>query len=191
MVLIILSYLLGSFPSALLAGKRKNIDIRQHGSGNLGGTNTFRVLGKKAGFLVSITDLVKGALATLIGLLLVGPETGVLCGIAASLGHSYPVFAGFRGGKSVATGGGVLLVLSPWAVLSAFAVFIVVLYRFRYVSLASICTALAVILFTLLYQYPLSIFWGTLIIALFVIYRHKANITRLLNGTEKKVMQKK
>lgn len=191
-LLIVFSYIMGSFPSALVAGKRHNIDIRQHGSGNLGGTNTFRVLGKKAGYIVSITDLLKGAIAALLGLLVANDyETGVWCGIAATLGHSYPIFAGFRGGKSVATGGGALFVLNPIATLIGALAFAIMLFSVRYVSLASIIAALTVGLLGFVTVDSVAGAWGTLFICLFVIYRHKANISRLLKGTEKKVLQKK
>ena len=112
--ILILGYLLGSIPFALLVGKwGHGIDIRQHGSGNLGTTNTFRVLGKKAGIIVLIGDLGKGAVASLVPILLASELHPLFAGLAAVIGHIYPVFARFKGGKAVATSGGMLLVTSP------------------------------------------------------------------------------
>lgn len=188
-VIIILAYLLGSIPFALIAGKAvADKDIRNYGSGNLGGTNAFRVLGWKAGLVVIGADIFKGALATFLALQVSNSEViGMLGGVAACLGHCFPLFAGFRGGKGVATGTGVFLVLAPQVVISAAVVFAVVLLLFRYVSLASIISAIAVAFLTWFYQlHPILILASWLLVA-FVIYRHRSNIQRLLNGTENRI----
>lgn len=189
---ILLAYLLGSVPFALIAGKVvAGKDIRNYGSGNLGGTNAFRVLGWKAGLAVIGADIFKGALATYLALHVSGNEIiGMLGGVAACLGHCFPVFAGFRGGKGVATGAGVFLVLAPQVIIPAAVVFAVVLALFRYVSLASIMGALAVAIFTWINRlHPILIIASWLLVA-FVIYRHRSNIQRLLNGTENRVGSK-
>ena len=115
LIIVILSYLLGSIPFALIIGKiGYRVDVREHGSGNLGTTNTFRVLGKKAGILVLLGDMGKGFIAALLPLLFGSEMSLLLAGIPAVVGHSYPIFAKFKGGKSVATSGGVLLASFPW-----------------------------------------------------------------------------
>ena len=103
---VIIGYLFGAIPTALIVGKKSKIDIRKHGSGNIGGTNTFRVLGKKAGFIVAIVDVLKGIFPTIIGLWIGGEVIAIFAGFSASIGHSYSIFAGLKGGKSVATSAG-------------------------------------------------------------------------------------
>ncbi|MCP8969138.1 glycerol-3-phosphate 1-O-acyltransferase PlsY [Ectobacillus ponti] len=190
-ILLLAAYLLGSIPSALIVGKAGyGIDIREHGSGNLGGTNTFRILGKKAGFIVTLADILKGTLAASLPLLFSLDLHMLWFGLAAIIGHVYPVFAKFRGGKAVATTAGVLLAYQPLMFLILLVVFLTLLFTTKYVSLSSMLTAVAaVILACLEGDKPLIV--AISFIALFLIYRHRANIKRIMAGTEPKVKLKK
>ncbi|WP_227762002.1 glycerol-3-phosphate 1-O-acyltransferase PlsY [Zhaonella formicivorans] len=185
---LFLAYLLGSIPFALIAGKAvSGKDIRNYGSGNLGGTNAFRVLGWKAGLAVIGADILKGALATYIGLWGGNEVLGMLAGLAAALGHCYPLFAGFRGGKGVATGAGVFLVLAPKVIILSALVFGITLAVFRYVSLASIAGAITVAVLTWAFQMHIILIIASWCLVAFVIYRHRSNIQRLFKGTENRV----
>ncbi|EAC2209993.1 glycerol-3-phosphate 1-O-acyltransferase PlsY [Listeria monocytogenes] len=189
-LLSLLAYVIGSIPSGLWIGKifyKK--DIREFGSGNLGATNSFRVLGIKAGSIVTVMDILKGTVATLLPFffqLNVDHHFWLLTGAFAIIGHSFPLFAGFRGGKAVATSAGVILAYAPLLFVAALIVFLVTLKLSKYVSLSSMIGALAALI--------ISLFMGDWIlivlvacIALFVIWRHRANITRIRNGEEPKI----
>ncbi|EIX0106778.1 glycerol-3-phosphate 1-O-acyltransferase PlsY [Listeria monocytogenes] len=189
-LLSLLAYVIGSIPSSLWIGKifyKK--DIREFGSGNLGATNSFRVLGIKAGSIVTVMDILKGTVATLLPFffqLNVDHHFWLLTGAFAIIGHSFPLFAGFRGGKAVATSAGVILAYAPLLFVAALVVFLVTLKLSKYVSLSSMIGALAALI--------ISLFMGDWIlivlvacIALFVIWRHRANITRIRNGEEPKI----
>lgn len=188
---IFIGYFMGAIPSALLVGKTRNIDIRQHGSGNIGGTNTFRVLGKKAGMIVTFFDILKGVVPTFLGLYFVNETTGLLAGIAASIGHSYSLFIKFRGGKSVATSTGVMLVISPISILFGVMVFAVVLFTTKYVSLSSMLASITVAISVLLVEQQVLIKVVAIFFALFIVTRHYTNIKRLIAGKESKAFQKK
>jgi acyl phosphate:glycerol-3-phosphate acyltransferase len=187
-LVLILAYLLGSIPSGLIIGKVfYKTDIREHGSGNLGGTNTFRTLGVKAGLAVTIADILKGTLAAslpvLFGLDDINP---LLAGVFAVIGHTYPIFAGFRGGKAVATSGGVLLFCAPLMFLTIFVVFFASLYITKYVSLSSMLAGICAVIYAVIdWDIPLLI--AVTLLASFVIYRHRANIKRIMNKTEPKI----
>jgi acyl phosphate:glycerol-3-phosphate acyltransferase len=187
-LVLIIAYLLGSIPSGLIIGKVfYKTDIREHGSGNLGGTNTFRTLGVKAGLAVTVADILKGTLAAslpvLFGLDDVNP---LLAGVFAVIGHTYPVFAGFRGGKAVATSGGVLLFCAPLMFLTIFVVFFASLYITKYVSLSSMLAGICAVIYAAIDgDIPLLI--AVTLLASFVIYRHRANIKRIMNKTEPKI----
>lgn len=186
---LLLAYLIGSIPSGLWVGKVfYGIDIREHGSGNLGGTNTFRTLGKKAGLAVTIMDVLKGTLATLLPIFF-GLEAELhplITGTMAVVGHMFPIFAGFRGGKAVATSGGILLGYAPLLFLIIFVVFFLSLYICKYVSLSSMISAVVALIVTcIMRDVPLILVVGVLTV--FIIYRHRANIQRIKNGTEPKV----
>lgn len=185
--IIILAYLLGSIPSGLIIGKLfYKIDIREHGSGNLGGTNTFRTLGKKAGLAVTAMDILKGTLATFLPFMFDSELHALVAGVFAVVGHMYPIFAGFRGGKAVATSGGVLLAYAPFLFIFMLVFFLICLKLTKYVSLSSMLTSLGTITYSLFTKdVPLIIVVSVL--ALFVIYRHRANITRIRNKTEPKI----
>src|SRR5699024_2693676 len=151
---IILAYLLGSIPSALIIGKlTQKIDIRERGSGNMGATNAFRVLGTKAGIVVTAADILKGTIATLIPLLaslFIEIEVSrLIIGIFAVLGHTYPIFAKFKGGKAVATSGGIILGVHPFLFLAVILTFLISLYLSKYVSLASMVTGVVATIITM------------------------------------------
>ncbi|MBM6618837.1 glycerol-3-phosphate 1-O-acyltransferase PlsY [Bacillus suaedaesalsae] len=189
-IVIILAYLIGSIPSGLLVGKiGYGIDIREHGSGNLGGTNTFRTLGKKAGFIVTIADILKGTLATALPFFFgLSPEEfhPLLVGTFAVIGHMYPIFANFKGGKAVATSGGVLLLYSPLMFITMLALFLLCILITKYVSLSSMLTGLYALIYSIFTgDLPLIIVISVLVI--FIFYRHRANIKRIIDKTEPKV----
>lgn len=194
-LLILLSYLLGSIPSGLWIGKIfYKTDIREHGSGNLGGTNTFRTLGIKAGLIVSILDILKGTAAVLLLLLPFFADTDIhplVLGVVAVVGHMYPIFANFRGGKAVATSGGVILGYHwPIFVLMILAFFII-LKLSKMVSFTSMALGVIGLSYTILYNifYKTDIPFLAVIVLLssFIFYRHRTNITRIKAGTEPKV----
>lgn len=186
--ILIMAYIIGSIPFALIVGKAVGgVDVRNYGSGNLGGTNAFRVLGWKVGIPVIVADILKGILATYLGLALGGETIGILAGVAAAIGHCYPLFAGFKGGKGVAVGAGIFIVLAPKVLLLAAIAFILTLAMSKYVSLSSIIGALTVGVLTLVYEKSLFLTILSWLLVVFVIYRHRANIKRILNGTENKV----
>lgn len=206
MLIIILAlltaYLLGSIPTALWVGRAffNLADIREHGSGNAGATNTFRVLGRKAGSFVLLVDALKGFAAAyflpnfLLSQGLIAPENlfyyRLACGVLAVVGHIYPVFAQFRGGKGVATILGMMLAIAPATVGVALLVFLAVLGTTRYVSLSSMTAGVAFALLQLLPPFqpanPLQVWFGFLLAAM-LIYTHRANIGRLRAGTESRV----
>lgn len=183
----LIAYILGSIPSGLIVGKiGYDTDIREHGSGNLGGTNTFRVLGIKAGLIVTLADILKGTLAAALPFYLGADVITLVIGIFAVIGHMYPVFAGFKGGKAVATSGGVILGVNPLIFGVLLATFFIVLYLSKYVSLASMVSGVVGVIATLIVQdYLLMVVLS--LFTIFVIYRHRANIQRIMNKTEPKI----
>ncbi len=186
-LLPILAYILGSIPFGLVVGKLGyGIDIREHGSGNLGGTNSFRTLGVKAGIIVTLGDILKGTLAASLPLLFDTNQNILFIGLFAVIGHIFPIFAKFKGGKAVATSAGVILCYEPLLFVFVLLCFFICLYITKYVSLSSMVTGLLTFIYTLFKQdYMLIMIIG--VIVAFVIYRHRANITRILNKTEPKV----
>src|SRR5699024_4644486 len=186
-IFIILAYILGSIPSALVVGKiRFNIDIREHGSGNLGATNAFRVLGVKAGIIVTVADILKGTLATVLPLLFNVDVYQLLIGIFAVIGHTYPIFAKFKGGKAVATSAGIILGMYPLLFVIMISTFLIMLYFSKYVSLSSMVTGLVTIVVSIFYQ-DIGLIIVISLLTLFVIYRHRENIKRIKNGTDHKI----
>lgn len=189
---LVLAYLLGSIPSGLIIGKVfYKTDIREHGSGNIGGTNTFRTLGVKAGFAVTFIDILKGTLASSLPYLFHVDINPLLAGVFAVVGHTYPIFAGFRGGKAVATSGGVLLLTAPYLFLTVLAIFFISLYITKYVSLSSMIAGIAAVFFALISgfirKWDIPLLLVVFSLASFVIYRHRANIKRIINKTEPKI----
>ncbi|KDN58965.1 MAG: glycerol-3-phosphate 1-O-acyltransferase PlsY [Exiguobacterium sp.] len=189
--IVLISYLLGAVPFALIIGKLGyRVDVREHGSGNLGTTNTFRVLGKRAGTLVLLGDMGKGLLAALLPLLFGSDMSLLLAGIPAIIGHSYPIFAKFKGGKSVATSAGVLLAAFPWFFLVVVSTFLLTLMISKMVSLSSMAAS-AVGLVTVTVYGLMTRDWLPLVVivplALFIIIKHRSNWQRIRSGTEPKV----
>ena len=202
LIIVLIAYLLGSIPSSVWIGKIfYGIDVREHGSGNAGTTNTIRILGYKAGIPVFIIDALKGWLAVFLTKIIFGyfpsiemPEyMPIVSAVAVVLGHIFPVFAGFRGGKGVATLLGVGFGLIPIPALIALGIFIAVLLCFGYVSLASITAAVTLPVVTYFFVMPDNIFLLllTIAVAVFVPITHRQNIKRLMNGTENKFLKKK
>jgi glycerol-3-phosphate acyltransferase PlsY len=193
LIIIILAYLIGSIPFGLILSKvfgKK--DIRKSGSGNIGATNVYRVMGKTLGALTLVLDILKGALFVILVEGFTHSEIWAgLAGFAAFLGHLYPIYLRFRGGKGVATSLGIFLFLAPYALLVDIVIFLLVVYQTRYVSLGSIIAAalLPVILFVFSCSYVyviLAVIMGGLIVL-----RHRENIQRLRQGTENKIGEKK
>jgi len=196
-ILIILAYLIGSIPTAVwLSKKLYGIDIREHGSGNAGATNTFRILGSKAGSAVMLIDMLKGFIAVKLSLLSVFPwhseeitNLQVFLGLASVLGHIFPIWADFRGGKGIATLFGMILAIQPLVAVSLVGVFLAILFLTRYVSLSSISASVAFpLLILFIFNEPeLSYRLFAIATACLVVLTHYKNINRLLQGNESKV----
>ena len=185
----LLGYLLGSIPNGLVFGKLFwHVDLREHGSHNIGATNAWRTLGKGPGFLIFLLDFLKGFLSVGISSLLVGtPLAMVLGGVCALVGHSCSLFLKFKGGKGVATGLGVIVMLMPLPALVVFLVWLGIVKLSGYVSLGSILAAALVPLLAWGLAYPVEYIVFGVMAAAFIIIRHQANISRLLSGTESKI----
>lgn len=205
-IIPLFGFLLGSIPFGLILGKLKGIDIREHGSGNIGATNVFRTLGKKIGITCLLLDFIKGLVPVLVAIKLTpedphGQTIEVVTALAAILGHNYSPWIGFKGGKGIATSGGALAALMPAAVVLLILIFIIVTKITKYVSVGSIATAVALPLLTIYGSYyhgkiadgtwnkPLFIF--SLVAGALAVWKHRANIARLRAGTENRVGQKK
>lgn len=190
-LLVILCYLIGSVPfsyifSRLLGG----VDIRSKGSGNVGATNVLRNLGVKAAILAFIGDLFKGFITTWIAFTWGGPLLVFLCPAAAMIGHCYPIFLKFKGGKAVATAGGIALYISPLIFVILILIFSAVVLFSRYVSLGSLIVAVLLPILALFFDLNIEIIILFFFAASLVIYKHKENINRLRNGTESKISSK-
>jgi acyl phosphate:glycerol-3-phosphate acyltransferase len=188
-LLVLAAYLLGAFPTSyLVARATRGIDLRQHGSGNLGATNAFRVLGWKAASPIFIFDILKGFIPAfwfpLLDGVAAGPLWALAYGSAAVLGHVFSVFVGFKGGKGVATGAGVFLALAPLAILGSLLIWAGLVLGTGYVSLGSVVAAAALPLLVWLSGARPEVLLLSLALAAFVIYAHRANIRRLLRGEE-------
>lgn len=184
-LLLATAYLLGSIPFGVVLARARNINLRSEGSGNIGATNVARVLGKKAGLLTLCGDMAKGAVAVaLADHWMANAEWVALAGLMAFLGHLHSVFIGFKGGKGVATALGIYLVLAPLAVCLALLVFIALLWKWRYVSLASVSAAAVLPFIAYALHRDIGMLLASLFISGMVIARHRENIRRLLAGTE-------
>jgi glycerol-3-phosphate acyltransferase PlsY len=194
-IAIIIAYLLGSIPNAVWYGKLfYGIDVREHGSKNAGATNTLRVLGNKPGFVVLFLDLFKGFLASMLVWLLPQAEAGsntfiiiqISLGAFAVIGHVFPVFAGFRGGKGIATLLGVVIALNYWLALACLVIFVAIVWLTRYISVGSMISAiLSPVIVLALFQWQVNaMFYFCCVVAILVLYTHRANIQRLRNGNE-------
>jgi len=204
LLIIVSSYLLGSIPFGIIVSRLwKGIDIREHGSKNPGATNVYRVIGLVPALLVLILDIGKGLVATLwlsrmsIDQPFLNPVSlMILAGIAVILGHVFPVFVGFKGGKGVATGLGVLLSLAPLETAFALLLFLIIVALTRYVSLGSLSSASFILLALIFKKYyfhkpvSLELLVTVLVLTIFIFYTHRSNIKRLLNGTENKFGKK-
>jgi len=198
---VVLGYLIGAIPSGVIMGRlSRGIDVREHGSGSSGMTNVSRTIGASAGVLVFLVDVAKGVAAVALAWLIFDSSSATFAwgqvagGCAAVIGHNWPAYIGFRGGRGVATGFGALLVIS-WPVgLASLAIFLMAVIIFRYVSLGSVLAALtmlvAIIPFIALDVEPLASLLYALIIAPVIIFRHRGNIQRLLTGTEPKISRR-
>ncbi len=203
-VVVIGSYLLGSIPFGYLAGRLAGIDIRNCGSGNVGATNVIRTLGKSYGYPVFALDLLKGFGAVKMSILIAtrvqsewnSPEMfGIVAAISSVLGHSFPVWLRFKGGKGVATSAGALLALAPVAALIGVAIWILTFWLTRYVSVASIAAAAALPLIILVSTWLSRttgrlLFYSSVCLAAVVIWRHRSNLSRLMRGTEPRFTRK-
>jgi glycerol-3-phosphate acyltransferase PlsY len=210
-IVVLLSYIVGSIPTSIMLSKWKHgFDIRTKGSGNAGGTNVFRVLGWKSGLFVMVFDAMKGVIVTTIVARLFWDPTlpfynrtpfddftiiQMICGGAAIVGHIWTIFAGFKGGKGIACGAGVLIGIAPTEFAVSIGVFLAVFFAWRYVSLGSIAAAIAFpvsllvrhnILYDEIHSYKTLIFFS-IGVAVLLIYSHRKNIRRLLEGTENRV----
>lgn len=185
MIVALFSYLVGSIPTGFIIGKLAGIDVRTAGSGNIGATNVARVMGKGRGLLTLLADIAKGFVPVFAAQQMAFSHTAVaVIAAAAFLGHLYPIFLKFRGGKGVATAFGALLALAPEVTLILLAVFICAALLSRIVSLGSIGAALAAPILFWVFSYPTPLVALTVFVAAMIVIRHRANIKRLLNGAE-------
>lgn len=192
-----LAYLLGSIPFGYIAGRLSGIDVREHGSGNIGATNVLRILGKPWGFAVFFADVCKGFLAVRLAFVIVAAQPdlqshadfyAILAAASCVTGHSFPIWLKFKGGKGVATSAGALFGVVPIATISIFLVWLVVFFLTRYVSVASILAALAlpIVVAMLKGTHGSAVFYFSVAMTALVVWRHRSNISRLLNGTEQR-----
>ena len=186
--LVIAAYLIGSIPMGLIFGKlfwKK--DLRQYGSHNIGATNAWRVIGRKAGLLIFIFDFLKGQLGVLLGAcMFASPGAMVVGGLFAMLGHMFPIFIGFKGGKGVATALGVIAALMPKVTVIVFIIWLVLTLLTRYVSVASIVAAVLTPILAAAFKEPIIYFLFALVAAVVIVFRHRENIQRLKAGRENK-----
>jgi len=186
--ILILSYLLGAIPNGLIFGKliwKK--DLRRFGSGNIGATNAWRVIGKQAGILIFLLDFLKGALSVVLAKVFVGSALiMVAAGLLAILGHTFSIFLKMRGGKGVATGLGVIAMMMPKVTAIVFLTWLVIFLVTRYVSVASIIAAALTPILAIIFAEPIEFIILSLLAAAFIIFRHKENISRLKQGRENK-----
>lgn len=192
-IFLIIGYLLGSLSSAVIVCKLMGLpDPRTQGSNNPGATNVMRIGGKKAAYTTFIGDFLKGLIPVLIATFSVKTDTAIAgAALGAFLGHLYPLYFGFKGGKGVATLAGVLVGISPWVFLSFGVVWLILLFTTGYVSLASMVGAVVAAIAALLLGFPKTLVGVLMALAVLVIYRHRENIHKLLNGTENQFKKKK
>lgn len=190
---LIIGYLLGSINASIIFSKLKGDDIRRHGSGNAGATNTLRTYGKGVAAGVTLFDILKGIIAVLVARYILKEENAdLLAALGAVLGHNFPLYFGFKGGKGILTSFAVILMISPYSALCAFVIAIIIMATTRYVSLGSVIAAVVVPVAALFFEkgnYPAIILLT--ILGLLAILRHSENIKRLIKGTERKLGEKK
>ena len=193
---IVAAYLIGSIPFGFLAGKMRGIDIRDHGSGNIGATNVLRTLGKPVGVTVLILDVAKGAIPVLLSLKYSDSSLiPIITAVSAILGHNYTCFLGFKGGKGIATSAGALAPLLPVPMLVALLLWVVLFFSTRYVSVASMGAAVSLpvtlgILDVARSQWDWILFGFTALLAVLAVWRHRSNIQKLRQGTENRFVPK-
>jgi glycerol-3-phosphate acyltransferase PlsY len=188
---VTVGYLVGSIPFAFLLSRQRGIDLRRAGSGNVGASNVLRTTGARAAVLAMVLDGAKGSIAVLIAQLLsAGPVTAVIAAFASVIGHVYPVWLRFRGGKGVATAAGAFAVLAPEALGIAASVFAVAVLATRFISVGSIAGALTLALVATFSDAPAIVALGATASALIIIYRHRENLARLVSGTERRIGQR-
>jgi glycerol-3-phosphate acyltransferase PlsY len=188
---VAVGYFVGSVPFAFLLSRRRGIDLRLVGSGNVGATNVLRTSGISTAVLAMCLDAVKGSVAVLVAQrVAMGPATPVAAGLASVIGHLYPVWLRFRGGKGVATAAGVFGVLTPTALGIAGAVFVVAVWVTRYISVGSMAAAVTLAVVAAAGDNPAAIGVGAAVTAAIILHRHRANLARLIAGTERRVGQR-
>lgn len=187
-LIVVLGYLIGSIPFALVLARHRGLDLRKVGSGNLGAANVLRASGATAGVMVAVLDIGKGAITVVMaGQLSDGPAVPALAGLAAIVGHIYPIWLRFRGGKGVATACGVFAVLTPLAAAPAFAAFIATVWITRYISLGSVVASVVLPLLAYATGSPSPILAAALVASILVVFRHRSNLARVASGTEPRI----
>jgi glycerol-3-phosphate acyltransferase PlsY len=180
-------YLVGSVPFAFMLARRRGIDLRRVGSGNVGASNVLRMTGARRAVAAMCLDGAKGCMAVLVAQrLAVGEATPVAAGVASVIGHVYPVWLGFRGGKGVATATGVFAILAPLALAIASSVFVVAVWATRYISVGSMAGAITLAVAASASEVPAPVAVGAVVSALIIVHRHRANLARLVAGTERR-----
>lgn len=184
-------YLVGSVPFAFLLARRGGVDLRHAGSGNIGAANVLRTSGLTPAVAAMCLDAAKGALAVLVAQRLTeDPATPVAAGLAAVIGHIYPAWLRFRGGKGVASAAGVFAILAPMAVVVAGIVFVLAIWATRYISVGSIAAAVMLAVATIVGEAPAAVSVGAVVSAIIILHRHRGNVGRLVAGTERRIGQR-
>jgi acyl phosphate:glycerol-3-phosphate acyltransferase len=184
---IVLAYLIGSLPFALLLARRWGADLRRVGSGNLGAANVLRASGVRAGVIVAILDITKGAVSVMVAQRLGGAAASAAAGVAAIIGHIYPVWLRFRGGKGVATACGVFSVLTPLAIPPALALFVATVWATKYISLGSMVASVALPPIAYALGSPAPAVAAAFAASAIIVFRHRSNLARLRTGTERRI----
>jgi glycerol-3-phosphate acyltransferase PlsY len=191
LVIVAIGYLVGSIPFAYLLSRRRGIDLRAVGSGNVGATNVLRTSGVPMAIAAMVLDALKGTIAVLVAApVAVGPATPVAAGLASVVGHIYPVWLGFKGGKGVATAAGVFGVLAPAALALASVVFVLAVWTTRYISVGSLAGAVTLAAAAAASDVPSAVAVGAAATAVVIIHRHRENLARIIAGTERRVGQR-
>jgi glycerol-3-phosphate acyltransferase PlsY len=191
LVALAVAYLVGSIPFAYLLTRRRGIDLRDVGSGNVGAANVLRTTGVRAAVLAMVLDAMKGVLAVIVAQRVApGPTTPMVAGLASVIGHIYPVWLRFHGGKGVATAAGVFGVITPGALAVAGGVFLLAVWVTRFISVGSMAAALTLVIVTAATDAPTAVSIGAALIAAIIIHRHRANLARLVAGTERRIGQR-
>ena len=190
-LVLVLAYFVGSIPFAYLLARRRGIDLRDVGSGNVGAANVLRTSGVPAAVVAMLLDALKGVLVVLLAQRIVpGPATPMAAGLASVLGHVYPVWLRFRGGKGVATAAGVFGVMTPGVLAIACGVFLLAVWTTRFISVGSMAAAVTLAVVTATTDAPSAVSIGAMVIAAIIVHRHRGNLARLLAGTERRVGQR-